>query len=349
MLQFRQSIITLGESSPGLRSVTKGNTLEILGNCPYNIKRQGNFIKIEFVFDTRRNNRHLIVLTDTSPCPFNIEDDKIIVEFERKSIPKKLELQWLEEVNEDVPDVFFSEVKAVENDVYFDCHKTSNNRTQVQLIYDLSPLARTKYIKLVPKAPLNYKQLKVYKGNDLVWQGTNLVDVKVPFEFNQAKLCYNNSIIYLDWYNLRNERLTEVFDVEFIKQNDPDQNIQLPIISLDRCYEDLIHGFKVITDTVQRVTSFKANGELNDIGFYLNLRFVAAKPKGLIVDKVLVGGNLLHNRTQVYDIQEGLYNVYVSPRIIDSENRTEVELFMKYDFGSEIVTQRIELTNLLYK
>lgn len=227
--------------------------------------------------------------------------------------------------------------------------KTSNNKTQVQLIYDLSPLARTKYIKLVPISPLNYKQLKVYKGNDLVWQGTKLTDLMIPFEFNQEKLCYDNSTIYLDWYNLRNERLTEVFDVEFIKQNDPDQNIQLPIISLDSCYEDLIHDLKVITDTVKRITSFKANGELNDIGFYLNLKFVATKPKRLIIDKVLVGGNLLHNRTQVYDIQGGLYNVYVSPRIIDSEKRTDVELIMKYDFGSEIVVQKIELTNLLYR
>mgnify|MGYP003082072305 CR=1 FL=1 len=355
MLKFRRSKFSVSD--------LKGNTISkinILGNVTlsgtayYDFNRKGYFATVNIVPDKKRDLRYFSLYADGSPCETWISGGEIFTTINLEKIPKKFELKWFED-DRDFPNIFRTLVGNIEEVGYRHISRIKSNKLKYTWIYDLQQLATDKVLTVYPKKPLAfYNKLSIFKVVDGKVQGlysgdTSLNMLNIPIRFDIESLQYENFSIYLNWYDKEGSSIPEVIETEFVQENVPDDNIQIPVVNIDDCYL-YYYGkseYRVETDLVNRKTVIDYNGYLENNYVEIDFKFNGKIPNNVFCKQLRYNNSVIRDIFVLND--ENKFSVGITPESFQCDKIDTAILYMVYDFGTIQVEHQVDITKIYRK
>lgn len=355
MLGYRKSKLFYPQENmggPDIVSKIKRNILDLSGFCAWNQIQEGNFVEVDIIPDKERDLRYYQLYADTSPAKSFLIDGKIRCLLDVKNPPKELKLYWNCPENVSYPDIFNTLISYIPFGIFQTVTKIKNGAKRFNWVYNLEGEDRDTNFTVYPKCPLNYKKRLVISRFDLngdlitLYSGSPIEALSIPVKFNLDTLEYDNFQLYLDWYNDKDEIVTEYYVTEFVKQDSPQLNYQYPVVDIDESYLSYFGKgyYWKRTDLKFGVTTLDYAGLLRESDVLLNISFRGIDPAKVSLSSLRVDG-LVTSDLLVLDLGHKEYSLLI-PASFTQTTQKEVILTLEYEFGRKQLTHHIDLTKL---
>lgn len=307
--------------------------------------------KAEIITDSRRDKRYFSLLADDKPCDYRVENNKIVTYVNLENPPKEFKLIWLSD-DRDYPNIFRSQVSYINKKGHKEISKITNNIKRYLWIYDIEGDDRNCNFEIHPIPPIDYNYyLEIIKvvgsKSEVIYKGFDVTQShKVNVNFDLSILEYENFNLYLNWYNKEHNCVTEIFETEFIKQNEPDLNYQLPLVNVDNIYLNYYgkYNYSTYTDIDSRKTIISYNGLLEGNSIELIFDFKGTSPTKINCEGFRVNNRFIGN-LELFHSHNG-YSLPIDSSLFQGEPVESAILEMSYYYDGIKMNHFIDITKL---